>query len=144
MKVVATQLGQYDQILREPGEVFELLKDDNGDDPVREDWVPKLDASGKDTGDGEYVVFKDKDGHTVHRDYAPDHGEIVLRSGPKRGETHRFGWMQVVPDDTPVGIYPAEHKFDRVKQLPQPRKTVQVERLHAPSKGDLSSRVKRG
>jgi hypothetical protein len=135
VKVLATQIGQYDQILREPGEVFELLKNEDGSDPLREDWVPKLDEKGKDTGEGEYVVFRDKHGNTVHRDYAPDHGEVVLRSGPKRGETHRFGWMQVVPEETVCGIYPAGTQFDRVLQLPQPRKAATVEKIQAPIKG---------
>lgn len=135
MKVLATQTGFYDQILREPGEVFELLKNEDGSDPLREDWVPKLDANGKDTGEGEYVLFKDAKGNTVHRDYAPDHGEVVLRSGPKRGETHRFGWMQVVPEETEVGIYPVGTKFDRVLQMPAPRKAVAVEKIQAPIKG---------
>lgn len=138
MKVLATQTGFYDQILREPGEVFELLKNEDGSDPLREDWVPKLDAQGKDTGEGEYVTFRDAKGNTVHRDYAPDFGEVVLRSGPKRGETHRFGWMQVVPDNTPVGIYPAGTQFDRVHQIPAPRKAEVVEKIHAPIKGSVN------
>lgn len=138
MKVLATQTGFYDQILREPGEVFELLKNEDGSDPLREDWVPKLDGQGKDTGEGEYVVFRDAKNETIHRDYAPDFGEVVLRSGPKRGETHRFGWMQVVPEGTLVGIYPAGTQFDRVQQLPQPRKAVTVEKIQAPIKGSMN------
>lgn len=138
MKVLATQTGFYDQILRDPGEVFELLKNADGSDPLREDWVPKLDEKGKDTGDGEYVIFKDAQGNTVHRDFAPDHGEVVLRSGPKRGETHRFGWMQIVPEGTPCGIYPPDTQFDRVHQMPQPRKAVTVEKIHAPIKGSTA------
>lgn len=138
MKVLATQTGFYDQILREPGEVFELLKNEDGADPLREDWVPKLDANGKDTGEGEYVIFKDKHDNTVHRDFAPDQGEVVLRSGPKRGETHRFGWMQVVPDATECGIYPPGTKFDRVLQMPAPRKAAAVEKIQAPIKGSTN------
>src|SRR5882724_1917286 len=128
MKVLATQTGYYDNIIRDPGEVFELLKNEDGSDPLREDWVPKLDAQGKDTGEGEHV----------HRDYAPDHGEVVLRSGPKRGETHRFGWMQVVPDTVECGIYPAGTQFDRVLQMPAPRKAPTVERIQAPIKGSTN------
>jgi len=138
MKVLATQTGYYDNIIRDPGEVFELLKNEDGSDPLREDWVPKLDAQGKDTGEGEYVLFKDKKGEHVHRDYAPDHGEVVLRSGPKRGETHRFGWMQVVPDTVECGIYPAGTQFDRVLQMPAPRKAPTVERIQAPIKGSTN------
>lgn len=118
--------------------MFELLKNDDGSDPLREDWVPKLDAHGKDTGEGEYVTFKDKDGNTVHRDYAPDHGEVVLRSGPKRGEAHRFGWMQVVPESVACGIYPEGTAFDRVMQMPAPRKAVTVEKIHTPMKGSTN------
>lgn len=121
MKVMATQPGQYCNVFFEVGWVFELLYNEDGTEPQREDWIPKLDAQGKDTGDGEYVIWRDKDNKTIHRDLALDMGEKVLRSGPKRGEVARFGWMKIVPEETPVtiDIQELQYGFDADTRKPR-------------------------
>lgn len=128
MKVVATQPGQYNQIPRVRGEVFALLEYREGGYPPMEDWIPKLDVHGKEIPDeGEYVVRMGKDKKTpVHRDFAEDTGAKMIRRGPMRGDTIRSGWMKIVPDNTPIGIYPLtgeEQKlpdFEGRLQLPTP------------------------
>src|SRR5438876_3184580 len=118
-KVVATVWGHYDQVLREPGEVFELwpnVDEDGkrleGSYPLREDWVPKRDAVGREIPDeGEWVLFKDRDGNPVHRDFAEDTGDQLIKRGALRGEVMRFGWMRRVPDETPCGLYPPGTDF---------------------------------
>ncbi len=134
--VVATQQGVCkDHILREVGEVFELKTNEDGTYPVREEWVAKLGPDGKQIGDeGEYVQLLDQDGNPMHRDYAPDMGEQMMRAGPKRGEVSRFGWHKRVPDDTEAGIYPEGHRFGNVAQAPQPRRAPIVERIDATPK----------
>ncbi len=114
MRVRATQAGQYCNVYIEPGHVFDLVKNADGTDPLREDWIPKLDEKGKDTGEGEYVVFKDAKGRTVHRDYAPDSGDFLIKQGPKRGEVARLGWMEQVDESVHVTIDLEEfrHGFD--------------------------------
>lgn len=122
MKVQATDVGFYCNVRIEVGWVFELLRNADGSDPVREEWVPKL-VDGKDTGDGEYVTWIDpKTKRPVHRDFAPDSGDFMVRQGPKRGEVARFGWMKQVPDETPDTmfgelsltdlLYESQHGFD--------------------------------
>lgn len=134
MRVQATDVGFYCNVRIEAGWVFDLLRNADGSDPAREDWIPKLDAQGKDVGDGDYVPYKDaKTGKHVHRDYAPDSGDFMVRQGPKRGEVARFGWMRQVPDDTPLteipGIGPLvledfQHGFDvntrKPRRAPRP------------------------
>jgi hypothetical protein len=111
-KVVATRMGQYDQILREEGEVFELLANADGSYTWREDWVPKRDAQGREIPDeGEWVEYRDKEGNPVHTDFAPDTGDHLMKRGPMKGETVRFGWMRRVPDETPCGLYPPGADF---------------------------------
>lgn len=142
MKVVATNLGQYNQILREKGEVFELLSNPDGTYPVmfkREfetvDGVRRLkkiplyilDAEGKP---------KLKNGKPVpeHRDFAEDMGNILIEEGPKAGESMQVGWMQRVPDHVPCGLYPEGVDFWSGAQLPQAftRQVGQQDRRAAP------------
>ncbi len=112
MRVVATQLGQYDQILRDVGEVFDLLDGPDGSIPAAKVWVPTKMADGKDHPiDGELVVVTDAEGNPVHRDFAEDMGDQVIEAGPMRGEVARLGWMRRVPDDTPCGMYPPGTNF---------------------------------
>lgn len=109
-RVVATQQGFYNQILRDKGEVFDLLTYADGGYPPMEDWVAKKGADGKDIPEeGEYVVRKDKkSGIVIHRDFAEDRGDLQIRKGPMRGEIIRSGWMKLVPADVPVGVYPLD------------------------------------
>lgn len=135
MRVQATQTGFYCNVYIETGNVFDLVQNADGSDPMREDWVPKLDAQGKDTGDGEYVTFKDpKTGKPVHRDYAPDSGDFMIRQGPRRGEVSRLGWMKQVADDTPItmDVEEFQHGFD--VNTRKPRKPPRIERTPTPQK----------
>ena len=113
MKVVATKPGVYNQILREPGEVFALLTYPDGSFPKREDWVPKIDPATKKevAGEGQWMEFKDKKGQPRHRDLALDEGMRTARDGPARGETFEIGWMKVVPDHIAEGFYPVGTNF---------------------------------
>jgi len=111
MRVRATADGQYANVYIEAGHVFDLLKNADGSDPLREDWVPRLDKNGKDTGDGQYVTYKDADGNTVHRDYAPDSGDFLIKQGPRRGEVERLGWMEEVSEDTEITIDVSEFRY---------------------------------
>jgi hypothetical protein len=132
--VVATQQGYYDNILREPGEVFELLNDDNGFVPPATRYVPKLNADGKEiVGEGIEEAIE-VDGDIQHRDFAPDMGDQLITSGPKKGEIHRNGWMRRVPPSTPLGQYSPEHSFGDTPN-PAPRKTPTIERHHAQPRG---------
>lgn len=125
-RVLATQTGQYNQVLREEGEVFDLLCYANGSYPPAVNYLPKKDAKGNvllDEWDEE--VIKSKDGKPVHRDFAEDQGNKLIKAGPKRGEVMRFGWMKRVPDHVPVGLYPKGVDFWRTGvQLPQAFQTV--------------------
>lgn len=106
-RVVATQQGLYNQVLREPGEVFDLLLYADGTYPVAYKYTPKKDAAGKDIPEEwneETVLGKDK--KPIHSDFAEDQGMKTITRGPVRGDTIRFGWMKRVPDRTPVGRYP--------------------------------------
>lgn len=134
MRVLSTQAGFYCNVYIDAGHVFDLIQNADGTDPLREDWVPKLDAHGKDTGDGDYVLFKDpKTGQHVHRDYAPDSGDFMIRQGPKRGEVTRLGWMKIVSNDTPITIDVEEfqHGFD--VNTRKPRKPPRIERVSQPA-----------
>lgn len=112
MRVRATLPGYYCNVRIEPGEIFDLLKGPDGKDPIREDWVPELDAKGVDTGKGKYVPYKDPHtGDHVHRDYAPDSGDFLMKDGPKRGEVSRLGWMEEVDEGVPVTIDLSEFQF---------------------------------
>lgn len=108
-RVVATQQGFYNQQLFEVGEVFDLLSYADGTYPHAVKYLPKKDAEGKviaDEFDEEPILGKDK--KPVHRDFAEDQGDKLMRSGPKRGEVMRFGWMKRVPDSVPIGQYPVK------------------------------------
>lgn len=127
MKVVATQPGQYNQVLRmcdeQWQEVFELLKLPDGTDPKMEIWIPKKDpVTGKASDeDGEYQVVLSKDGKTpVHADFAEDNGNQMIRRGPMRGEVIRSGWMRRVPEHVACGFYPKGTDFwTKGLQIPQ-------------------------
>lgn len=105
-RVVATQQGHYNQVIREAGEVFDLLL--HGDDsyPVAVRYIQKKDATGKliEEWDEEPLLGKDK--KPLHRDFAEDQGFKTITRGPVKGDTIRFGWMKRVPDRTPIGRYP--------------------------------------
>jgi hypothetical protein len=121
MRVVATQVGQYNQVVREVGEVFDLLKFPDGTYPQKTRAVPKKDKDGKDTGETTLVVVKLKDGKPAHRDFAPDQGVRVIRNGPGKGETVQSGWMRAVPAHVQPGLYPPGTDFWTPNtQLPQP------------------------
>lgn len=131
-KVVATQPGQFNQVFRETGEVFDLMTYPDGTYPVFIEYTPKKTKDGKLIED-EYVekVIKTRtlDGKSeepAHRDFAEDKGNIKIKRGPKKGEVMRFGWMRRVPDNIPVGLYPVNPDTQAVCdfwnnfQLPQP------------------------
>lgn len=122
MRVVATQMGQYNQTIREVGEVFDLLTFPDGTYPHKTKEVPKLDAEGKPTGQFELKTIKLKDGKTpAHRDFAPDQGVRQIKSGPMKGETVQLGWMRAVSPKVPVGLYPPGTDFwSPNTMLPQP------------------------
>lgn len=136
-KVVATQQGQHNQLLRNIGEVFDLMTYPDGTYPAQILYTPKKDKAGvviEDQYDEKLITCKSIDGkrtETAHRDFAEDVGPQLQRKGPKKGEVMRFGWMRRVPDDVPVGQYPLQGKesnqlpdfWGRV-QLPQPYQVV--------------------
>src|SRR2546425_343631 len=105
-RVVATREGQYNQLIRNAGEVFDLLCYANGSYPPAVKYVPKKDAKGAvipEEWDEELI--KGKDGKPVHRDFAEDQGNKLMKSGPKKGEVLRFGWMRRVSEHVQVGQY---------------------------------------
>lgn len=127
MKVRATQQGFYFNVLIEPGQVFELEKNPDGSDPVRMVKVPMKDSAGK-------VIprkfklepWKDENGNTMHRDFAPSgdsisiDGDAVDENGKPlafAGETFEYGWMEQVPDSTPVDVEPPEFVYDGVRPV---------------------------
>jgi hypothetical protein len=113
-KVLAVTWGHHDQILREPGEVFQLLDVVEEDDgsvsyPPQLAWVPRkvdgkpvLDEFGEQVFD--QVPVLGADGQPLHREFAEDVGEVPLR-GPHKGETIHLGWQLRVPDSVPIGLY---------------------------------------
>ena len=96
MKVQATRQGFYDQVLRDPGEVFELIDEPDGTPPLRMIRTEIL-KDGKPTGDYTESVYMDAEGNVMHRDFAPDHEELTGR-GVFKGDTFSPGWMRQVPD----------------------------------------------
>jgi len=122
MKVTATQVGQYNQVLREVGEVFELLTFPDGTYPHKMREVPKKDKDGKPiAGEFELKTIKMKDGKPAHRDFAADQGIRIIKSGPLKGEMVQLGWMRMVPESVRVGLYPPGTDFWTPNvQLPQP------------------------
>lgn len=118
-RVVATQQGQYNQFFMEIGMVFDLLTYRDGTYPVATRYVIKKDDNGAPlkghSEKGEWlpeawdqVPVIGKDGVAVHRDFALDLGERALKSGPKKGEVMRVGWMKRVPETVPMGLYPVD------------------------------------
>lgn len=140
MKVVATQPGQYNQVLRvcdeQVCEVFELLKLPDGSDPKMQQWIPAKGPDGKPIEDeGDYKVVLDKTGKPIHADFAEDNGNRMIRRGPMRGEVIRSGWMREVPERTACGFYPKGTDFwTKGVQIPQafPREIFQQDRRAAP------------
>ena len=119
MRVVATQVGFYNQITREIGEVFDLLKFPDGTYPQKTRTVVKKDKDGKE--ETTLVVVKLKDGKPAHRDFAADQGVRVIRNGPGKGEVVQSGWMRAVPAHVQPGLYPPGTDFWTPNtQLPQP------------------------
>lgn len=122
-RVLATQTGQYNQVLRQEGEVFDLLLHEDGSYPKAVRLVQKKGADGRPIPDeyDEEVIFL-KDGKTpVHAHFAEDQGSKLIKHGPRKGDVMRFGWMKRVPDRVPVGLYPVGTDFWRQGvQLPQP------------------------
>lgn len=120
-KVVTTQAGQYNQVLRmcdeQYCEVFELLSYADGKVPLQFKDVQKRDKDKRpipDEFEQVAVMTKTLDGKGTeqsHRDFAEDLGNKLIRSGPKKGESMRVGWMKRVPDKTPVGVYPKGTDF---------------------------------
>ena len=120
MKVQATKQGFYDNVLREAGEVFQLFNDENGEMPLRMVRTYEIGKDGKHTGEYTEEVYMDKDGNPMHADFAPNEDEISGR-GAFRGETFSPGWMVQVPEETEIGIYPPEQKFNaQGREAPRP------------------------
>lgn len=105
MRVQATKLGFYNNYLHEIGEVFDLLMNDDGSMPLRMARVDVLGPDGKPTGETVEEVYLDPNGNPVHRDFSPHDMEWKGR-GHFKGEVFHEGWMRIVPDDTPLGIWP--------------------------------------
>lgn len=138
-RVLATQLGYYNQQEFFPGEVFDLLNFADGTYPHAVTYHQKKDAQGKDIPDEfEERVVLGADKQPVHRDFALDEGEKLMKKGPKRGEVIRFGWMKRVPDRTPIGQYPVKDGICEVDfwtkgvQLPQPYQSKPTPRERGP------------
>lgn len=123
MKVRATRQGIYHNIQIEPGQVFELLKDSEGKDPIRYELRQKKDQNGKVIpGKFEKVEFKDpKTQRPVHRDYAEDFGDVVIDGDelladgtphPMAGQVMPAGWMEEVPESTKVDVEPPDLVYD--------------------------------
>lgn len=122
MRVRATMPGFYCNVYIDAGQVFDLLQNPDGTDPLKKVRKPKLDASGKETGKTELVLFKDEDGHTVHRDFAQDTGQYLIEEGPMAGDTVLLGWMEEVDESVPCtieGIEQYRHGFDVVTRKPR-------------------------
>lgn len=118
-RVVATQAGLYNQFFMEIGMVFDLLTYPDGTYPVAERLVLKKDETGAPLpghdGNDRFIAANwdstpviGKDGIAVHRDFALDLGARAMKTGPKKGEVMRVGWMKRVPERTPLGLYPVD------------------------------------
>jgi len=108
-RVVATQQGHYNQCIMDVGMVFDLLLHDDGTYPPALKHTQKKDEKGNlipDEWDSEPILGKDK--KPLHRDFSEDMGNKAIKSGPKKGEVIRLGWMKRVPDNTPLGLYPVD------------------------------------
>lgn len=108
-RVVATQQGQYNNCIMDIGMVFDLLLHEDGTYPVALNHKPKRNGKGEVIPDEwDSTTVMGKDGKAVHRDFAEDLGNKAIKSGPKKGEVMRTGWMKRVPDHTPLGLYPVD------------------------------------
>lgn len=139
MRVRAVERGYYDNIEREPGEVFDLLMNADGSMPCREEivWATDkdgkkiLDAQGRGVPDGKRT-WKDEADQPMHRDFSPHteeypnvHGEVPVR-----------GWMEAVDDRVAVGLYPPETNFEAFAAQPMSRAGKAVrEPIHTKPKG---------
>jgi hypothetical protein len=156
-KVLATTWGHHDQILREPGEVFQLLDvEEDGAYPPQMRWVPRKGADGKPALDEfNEQVFDEElvlgaDGQPLHREFAEDIGDVPLTRGPMKGEAVHLGWQLRVPDTTPIGLYgqpwpdfwagesDPPHRKPRVAKPAAPRQAAQA----APVRGNRSRPVR--
>jgi hypothetical protein len=151
MRVQATKQGFYDQCLREPGEVFDLVDEPDGSMPIRMNREYEMDAkTGKPTGEYTETPYLDKDGNVMHRDFAPDAEQITGR-GHFRGETFAPGWMVQVPDETLVGIYPPETTFQStgretakpIQRIIKPSDEPMNAPRATPMRGNKTERVRR-
>lgn len=122
IRVVATRHGVYNQILREPFEVFDLLLTKEGNYKPLLRALPIYDKEGNRTGKWrkEAVPAKDWNDEPIlyqgkavleHEDFAEDLGNIAVNEGPLAGEVQHVGWMRKVPPTTPIGIYPENTDF---------------------------------
>ncbi len=124
-RVQATSEGQYNQYLHVVGEVFDLMMNADGTMPLKmkqkkvPDFYPSSHPqAGKETfhlEDSDEPEL-DEDGEPIHRDFASDGVEARGTALGFAGDTFRHGWMRRVPDDTPLGIYPADQLFTRQGQ----------------------------
>lgn len=108
-RVVATQQGQYNNCIMDIGMVFDLLLHEDGSYPPALNHKPRKDDKGVVVPD-EWIstAIIGKDNKPVHRDFAEDMGNRVIKQGPRKGEVMRTGWMKRVPDSTPLGLYPVD------------------------------------
>jgi hypothetical protein len=130
-RVVAMQQGQYNQFFMETGMVFDLLTYEDGTYPVATRLVIKKDAEGKPLPghNGNDIILDNwnevtvigKDGIAVHRDFALDLGSKAIKSGPRKGEVMRVGWMKRVPERTPLGLYPVDENGIILADFWEPR-----------------------
>lgn len=126
-RVVATVQGFYNQTIMDVGMVFDLLTYEDGTYPPMLKHVQKKDDRQQLIPDEwDTTVVVGKDGFVVHRDFSHDQGDKAIKSGPKKGEVMRFGWMKRVPERTPLGQYPVDgdgniqaNFWDKNQQLPQ-------------------------
>lgn len=129
MRVRATQDGFIYNVYIAKGTVFDLINNLDGSIPEREECKPIMEQvvdskTGKkvmrDTGEVDYEILKDEDGNPVHRDLALDMGDEMMKRGPKRGEVVRFGWMEIVPDNTPLSkvLMPGDEDWSDIDLRP--------------------------
>lgn len=127
MKVVATRQGFYNQILREPGEVFQLLNKADGSMPEATRVEPVLDKDGLPIPRRfKRVAVKDEHGKPVHAHFAKDLGSQLCEDGPSAGESIHLGWMLEVPERVPVGRYPPDTDFWTENVMLPPAVPVQI------------------
>lgn len=140
MRVRAVERGYYDNIEREPGEVFDLLMNADGSMPLRQEVIWAKDKNGQilrdANGRGTVEATRDwKDpvtGDPMHRDFSPHteeypnvHGEVPVR-----------GWMEEVGERVKCGLYPPDTDFSNLAPAPLSRAGKAVgEPIHTKPKG---------